>query len=103
MTDEIGCTEKLVKALEAEHNPKLAGIIRRAKNNTYHDYKSQLAMPIAQLVMDLEKLGFTKLANRARNGEFDATKTEADEWAASPEGQASLAQIRAMRQHPENN
>lgn len=61
-------------------------MIAKARKGYYDDYKSPLAMPIIQLVIDLQAVGQDALAERAKNGEFDSTKAEADEWAASKEG-----------------
>jgi hypothetical protein len=73
----------------------------------YHDFLSPLAMPEAQLLHDLKvELGrrvmesaatpepeidaVQKLIDRHMNGEFDASKEESDEWAASEEGRAAF-------------
>ena len=41
---------------------------------------------------------YEAFAKRAETGEFDATKEEADAWAASPAGQAAFASLsREMR------
>jgi len=55
---------------------------KKARAGHYDDFKSDIAMPIVQLVMDLEAAGKHDLANRARNGEFDSTKEESEEWYA---------------------
>jgi hypothetical protein len=85
----------------------------KAATGWYHDYLSPLAMPETQLLIDLQEElkrriaasggdstksmaalmcraeagGDTKvvavLINRHMNGEFDASKEESDEWAAS--------------------
>lgn len=86
-------TKKLVAALEAEHSPKLQAIIRRAKRDEYNDYFSESATPIMDLVIALQDAGFSKLAARARNGEFDATREESDEWAKSDEGRLTFAEL----------
>jgi hypothetical protein len=86
-------TKRLVTALEAEHSPKLAAVLRRAKRNEFNDFLSESATPCIDLVMALEKAGFRALANRARNGEFDATKEESDAWAKSDEGRLTFAEL----------
>jgi hypothetical protein len=86
-------TQKLVRALEAEHNPKLEAIIRRAKRNEFNDYFSESAMPIVDLVRALEKAGFRALATRARNGEFDGTREESEAYAKSDEGRLAFAEL----------
>lgn len=68
----------------------------KAATGYYHDYLSPLAMPCVQLADDLKKAGTpVALALRARhlNGEFDATKEESDEWAASPDGQETFGHL----------
>ena len=84
-------TEKLVKALEDAHAPVY--LIDRAKRNLYHDFKSLSGTPIIDLVNDLTEAGLTQLADRARDGEFDAGKEEAEEWAASEEGKRTIKKL----------
>jgi hypothetical protein len=84
-------TEKLAKALR-EAGASLAMIIR-AKDGYYDDYRSPLATPMMQLYADLMAEGKRDLAERVAAGEFDATKEEADAWAASPEGQATFREF----------
>jgi GTP:adenosylcobinamide-phosphate guanylyltransferase len=84
-------TERLAEALHAAGCP--AAMIRRAREGYYDDYKSPLATPCMQLVSDLENIGQRDLANRARNGEFDGTREEAEAWARSPDGQAAFRDL----------
>lgn len=67
-----------------------------AASGYYHDFLSPLDAPCQQLAADLAKVG-TKAAMEIRarhlNGEFDASKEESDEWAASPEGRAALGML----------
>jgi hypothetical protein len=65
----------------------------KAATGYYHDYLSPLDLPEMELAADLQEAGTPQaLALRRRhiNGEFDASKEESDEWAASPEGQAAF-------------
>lgn len=55
-------------------------MIQNAMNGYYSDYDSPLATPCIQLVKDLREMGLTELVNRAKEGEFDATKEESDAW-----------------------
>lgn len=74
----------------------LPEMAEKAATGYYHDYLSPLAMPCMQLAEDLAKAGTpAALALRARhiNGEFDATKEEGDEWAASPDGQETFSRL----------
>jgi hypothetical protein len=44
---------------------------KKAREGYYGDFTSPLAMPITQLVRDLQARGHNGLANRAVEGEFD--------------------------------
>jgi hypothetical protein len=68
-------------------------MITQAQQGYYHDYLSPLALPISQLVADATRYGLTEIAERAKRGDFDATKAEADAWAASPDGQAAFRDL----------
>jgi hypothetical protein len=75
---------------------KLPEMAAKAATGYYHDYLSPLAMPCLQLAVDLAAAGTpAALALRTRhlNGEFDATKEESDEWAASPDGQETFSHL----------
>lgn len=80
-------TERLAVALVQAGAP--VAMIERARAGFYDDYKSELAMPISQLIVDARKLGLTDIARRAINGEFDATQAEGDAWWSSPDGLAA--------------
>lgn len=86
-------TQKLIQALQAANDAKLQPIIEKARSNTYHEFKTELMFPIRQLVEDLNQVGYEQLAQRAMNGEFDATEKEAREWSRSAEGQATFAEL----------
>lgn len=70
--------EKLALALAESNAPGY--MIERAKSGYYSDFDSDLEMPCVQLVLDCQKLDLSDIADRAKNGEFDATKQESDEW-----------------------
>lgn len=75
---------------------ELPEMAAKAATGYYHDYLSPLAMPCLQLAADLKRAGTpAALALRARhlNGEFDATKEESDDWAASPDGQEAFSRL----------
>jgi hypothetical protein len=98
-------TVKLAKALQAIPGMPRQ-MIERAIAGHYHDYLSPLATPEIQLVADLRALANTPatkydarpmlraLADAVIAGEYDASKEEADEWAASAEGQETFRQLR---------
>ena len=71
-------------------------IAREAERGLYDDYESPNAMPIHSLVHRLTEEGSPAalaLAERAKAGDFDGTKEEANAWATSPEGQAMLREL----------
>ncbi len=70
--------DKLVRDLKANNAP--AKMIEFAEYGFYDDYDSPIATPIMRLVADCETAGLEKLALSAKNGEYDATKEEAEEW-----------------------
>jgi len=68
----------------------------KAATGYYHDYLSPLTFPEMQLAEDLSLAALSgnaeaiKLRQRVINGDFDATAAEAEEWAASDDGQAAM-------------
>lgn len=84
-------TEKLALALEAAGVPD--NMVANARAGHYDDFKSDLDTPCIQLVTDLTSLGFTDLANRAKNGGFDATLEDSNAWAESDEGKEVFKQL----------
>lgn len=87
-------TEILAGELEKAGLPEMAA---KAREGYYHDYLSPLDTPCLQLASDLKKAGTPAalvLRQRAMNGDFDASKAESDEWAGSPEGQATFRRLR---------
>jgi hypothetical protein len=85
----MGSTEKLVAALKEAGAP--SGMIRDAENNQFHDFKSDSATPIADLIQLARAYSLNDIAQRTIDGEFDATPEEAEEWAASEDGQKAFA------------
>jgi hypothetical protein len=83
-------TEKLVAALEAQGAPTLKNVIRNARKGYYHEFDSDLVFPLAVLKADLEAHGFTELAQKVVEGEFDAGREEAEMWNNSLEGMAAF-------------
>ena len=70
-------SERLARALEGAGLYEMA---KKARTGYYDDFRSPLATPIVQLVQDLRAHGKHDLARRAMNGEFDATREEAEAW-----------------------
>ena len=86
--------DKLVAAI-AEYNTdgKHDKLAARAATGEFDDFADTHVCPITELHRLCRKYGLNELAERVANGEFDATKEESDEWAASPSGQAAFAML----------
>jgi len=76
----ISTKEKLAQVLHAAGLFDLEALARLGR---FDDFESESATPIVDLVVALEKANQHALAERARNGEFDASKEEAEKWYAS--------------------
>lgn len=73
----------------------------KAAEGYYHHFLSPLATPCLQLAADLAGVGSPAaiaLRNRHFNGEFDATKEESDDWAASPDGRDTFGRLISERE-----
>ena len=70
--------DRFGQALEAAKAP--LDMIERARRGYYDDVESELATPIIQLVRDAEAAGLKSIADQAKQGEFDATEDEMEEW-----------------------
>lgn len=92
---ETPTTERLAVELVKAGAPP--AMIERARAGYYDDYKSELAMPISQLVADARAAGLPIIAERASAGEFDASQAESQAWAMSPEGQAVFRELLGER------
>ena len=92
--ERIPTSEKLAQALEAAGAPP--EMIEKARAFYYDDYKSELAMPTVQLVIDAKAHNLNVIVERAIDGDFDGTKEESDAWAKSPDGQETFAQFGNM-------
>lgn len=76
----------------------LTEMAEKAATGYYHDYLSPLTFPEMQLAEDLANAGTPAaiaLRERHLNGEFDATRAESDDWAASPDGQAAFSMLKS--------
>jgi hypothetical protein len=82
----------------------LTDLADRAATGYYHDYLSPLDMPEIELMRDMARAAALEpdvdkakaiiaLRERAKDGEFDASLAESEEWAASPEGQYAFSQL----------
>ena len=72
--------ERLARALEELRDPHLGGLIAMARQGKYDDYESDLALPQHALVERLREFGHDTFIKRIIEGEFDATKAEAQAW-----------------------
>jgi len=70
--------EKLVQDLKEANAP--TKMIEWAEMGFYDDFESVTATPIMQLVVDCQAMGLYEIAKKARNGEYDGTKEEAEAW-----------------------
>lgn len=104
-------SQKLADALRAAGFEALA---KRAEADEFHDYLSPHATPELELVRLLgQEIEAARMAGDQRrltaagnvrmrvvDGDFDATKEEGDEWAASPEGQEAFAKLMEENRPP---
>lgn len=89
--------DKLARALA---DLSLDVMASKAAEGYYHDFLSPLDTPEIQLCHDLAEAAAAEegdrqkailaLRKRVINGDFDASKKESDDWAASPEGRAAF-------------
>ena len=99
MTDKLKPHEILAKELEELGLHELAAGVDKG---LYHDFLSPFPNPTMRMVRDLavkatrypnKSTAIMAIRRRVIDGEFDATKEESDQWAASPEGQATIRSI----------
>lgn len=93
--DRLAAELRKVAALVKEPQNRAAyeAFAVRAETGEFDDYGTKYDCPITQLWTELLAAGFKKFADRVRDGEFDATKEESDEWAKSPEAQAIAREL----------
>jgi len=76
----------------------------KAATGYYHDYLSPLTLPEIELVNDLAQAAaletdperskkIVELRERVKDGDFDASEEESEEWANSPEGQYAFQRL----------
>jgi hypothetical protein len=73
----IRTKERLAQVL---HAAGLFDMEKLARSGCYDDFESESATPCIDLVLALETYGRKGLADRARNGEWDATSDEGEHW-----------------------
>lgn len=72
----------------------------KAATGHWHDYLSPLALPTLDLLAELAKLrtpAAEAVALRVMKGEFDASQSEAEEWAKTREGREALSWLNRGR------
>lgn len=64
---------QLADQLEAEDETKYHTVIKRLRNNWYHDFKNpdEVPMPKMQMIQDFTELGREDIVNRVKEGDFD--------------------------------
>lgn len=98
--DKLAAELRKVGAVASpENRVKYLTFAARAETGEFDDFSEAHACPITQLHQELTAAGLIKFAARVADGEFDATKEESDEWAASPAGQATFATLRVQTPH----
>ena len=70
--------DRLAADLDAAGAP--AWMSALAREGGYDDYESATPMPIIRLVQDCQAAGLTALAQRAMQGDYDATLEEGNAW-----------------------
>jgi hypothetical protein len=88
---ELATSDRLAAELKKYNGPQW--MVDKARAGYYDDFKSHLTFPITTLVEDLTRYGLFDLAERAKNGEFDATREESEAWAKSEEGQQAIRDL----------
>jgi len=92
------------KLADALRHAGLETLAKRAEQDEFHDFLSPHDMPTVTLANELVAIIHGKVPgtmqdaartvrNRLINGDFDASTEESDEWAASPEGQATIRRL----------
>ena len=87
----IPTTERLARALERANAPR--AMVTAARAGCYDDFRSESASPLTDLVRDLRAEGLFALAQPVADREFDATREEADAWAAEARTDPEMASM----------
>jgi len=91
--------KRLADAISASaRNKAHRRLAERAAKGEFTDYSDAHTCPITTLYSMCRRLGLNDIADRLKNGDFDATPEESDEWARSSSGQSAFAKLSpAMR------
>lgn len=88
---------------EALREINLTAMADKAAEGYYHDFLSELTFPELTLLDDLAKAAaahpekceaILKLRERVKNGDFDASEEESDDWADSEEGRETMSWLK---------
>ncbi|MCA1624174.1 MAG: hypothetical protein LC778_10305 [Acidobacteria bacterium] len=91
MTQPVSTSERLAQELEALNAPPR--LIAAARRGFFDDVRSDSKTPKVDLVNTLNELGYTTLAQRVTNGEFNETSQEIRRWFRSKEGTQTMREI----------
>lgn len=92
---------RLTRALRDAGAPEW--MVTAAADGYYDEFTSSLTFPLIELVKDASAAGLTAIADRVRNGDFDATKAESAAWAASADGRATFRELIGHQPLPEED
>jgi len=92
MAIEWGPATKAAAERQAEAIRKIAttpeqkDLADRCEKGEFTDYSDDHICPMMALYTLCQKAGLSEIADRVKNGEFDADMQESNEWAASDSG-----------------
>ena len=86
--DRLAAAIREVATEERHHR-----LAKRVETGEFGDYADTHVCPITELHKLCRQFGLHTLAERVAAGEFDASKAESDEWAASPSGREAAAML----------
>ena len=87
--------ERLAAALREVGAPE--HLVEFALEGRYDDFESESPQPIHDLVAMARGAGLPTIVARAMSGEFDATKEEADAWAAAQTDPEILSALETLK------
>lgn len=87
----MNSTERLVRALIAAGASR--ELLARARADEFNDYRSPHAAPQHALLAAAQAEGLDSICQAVIAGDFDGTAEESQMWAASPDGQATFAEL----------
>jgi hypothetical protein len=82
---------------------KYEALATRAETGEFDDYGDAHPCGPTALFHELMRLGFTRFAARVRDGEFDATLEESEEWARKQTDHEVLSMMAALGIGPDRS